>query len=230
MLRLCAGHRHSDGGKHRVTGLLSAIRDGDRWNAGRRNQAELTFCKPSFVKLFRMSNRAAVANVHPSVLPGRPSHDPVMRREIVMLRAELEEMRATTHEVRKTNQLLHAYIDYILENQYQWQREAERLSSLLKRGSRNPHWSPFSWGERAGQNDKLSLPSLALTPSCADPGGDNLRNNGQTPHTKNAKIVCHGRSVNALRRSILWISFCLPLCSRTPACSIGDKLPAVATL
>jgi hypothetical protein len=50
-----------------------------------------------------------------------------MRREIVMLRAELEEMRATTHEVRKTNQLLHAYIDYILKNQYQWQREAERL-------------------------------------------------------------------------------------------------------
>jgi hypothetical protein len=56
-----------------------------------------------------------------------------MRREIVMLRAELEEMRAIAEEARKTNRALYAYIDDILENQYQWQREAERLSSLLKR-------------------------------------------------------------------------------------------------
>jgi hypothetical protein len=116
-----------------------------------------------------MSNRAAAVNLHPSGLPGRPSHEPVMRREIVMLRAELEEMRAIADEARKTNRLLYAYIDHILENQYQWQREAERLSSLLKRGFNNPHWSLFSWGKRARQNDRLSQRSLALTPSCADP-------------------------------------------------------------
>jgi hypothetical protein len=86
-----------------------------------------------------------------------------------MLRAELEEMLAIADEARKTNRLLYAYIDHILENQYQWQREAERLSSLLKRGFNNPHWSLFSWGKRARQNDRLSQRSLALTPSCADP-------------------------------------------------------------
>ncbi len=80
-----------------------------------------------------MSNRAAVVNVDPSGLPDRPSHDPVMRREIATLRAELEEMRAVANEARKTNQLLYAYIDYILENQYQWEREAKRLSALLKK-------------------------------------------------------------------------------------------------
>jgi hypothetical protein len=58
-----------------------------------------------------------------------------MRREIVILRAELEEMRAIADEARKTNRVLYAYIDDILENQYQWQREAERLSSLLKKSS-----------------------------------------------------------------------------------------------
>ena len=116
-----------------------------------------------------MSNRAAAVNVHPSGLLARPSHEPVMRREIVTLRAELEEMRAIADEARKTNRILYAYIDEILENQYQWQREAERLSSLLKRGFNNPHWSLFSWGKRARQNDGLSQRSLALTPSCADP-------------------------------------------------------------
>ena len=43
-----------------------------------------------------------------------------MRREIVMLRADLEEMRAIADEARKTNRILYAYIDEILENQYQW--------------------------------------------------------------------------------------------------------------
>jgi hypothetical protein len=90
-----------------------------------------------------------------------------MRREIVMLRAELEQMRAMKDETRKTNQLLYAYIDYILENQYQWQREAERLSSLMKK---RPHWSLFSWRKRASQNGRLSQPLLALPPPCADPG------------------------------------------------------------
>jgi hypothetical protein len=110
-----------------------------------------------------MSNRAAVANVDPSGLPDRPSHDPVMRREIATLRAELEEMRAVANEARKTNQLLYAYIDYILENQYQWEREAKRLSSLLKKRPQNQHWSLFSCLNRAGQNDLLQ-PSLRLTP------------------------------------------------------------------
>jgi hypothetical protein len=157
-----------------------------------------------------MSNRAAAVNVHPSGLSGRPSHDPVMRREIVMLRAELEEMRAIAEEARKTNRALYAYIDDILENQYQWQREAERLSSLLKKGFNNPHWSLFSWDKHARQHDRLSRPSLAITPSCADPRGGNLRSKGH-------KIVCLERLVNTLRRLILWISFCWPLRWRTPA-------------
>jgi len=133
-----------------------------------------------------------------------------MRREIVMLRAELEEMRAIADEARKTNRILYAYIDEILENQYQWQREAERLSSLLKKGFNNPNWSLFSRGKHARQNDRLSQPSLALTASCGDPRGENLRSKGH-------KIVCHERIVNTLRRLILWISFCWPLRWRTPA-------------
>jgi hypothetical protein len=111
-----------------------------------------------------MSNRATVANDHPSGVPNRPSHDAVMRREIATLRAELEEMRAVANEARKTNQLLYAYIDYILENQYQWEREAKRLSSLLKKRPQNPPWSLLSWRNRVGQNDGLLRPSLRLTP------------------------------------------------------------------
>jgi alkylation response protein AidB-like acyl-CoA dehydrogenase len=110
-----------------------------------------------------MSNQAAIASVHTSGLPERPSHDPVMRREIATLRAELEEMRAVANEARKTNRLLYAYIDYILENQYQWEREAKRLSSLLKKRPQDQHWL-FSWRNCADQNDRPLQPSPRLTP------------------------------------------------------------------
>jgi hypothetical protein len=145
-----------------------------------------------------------------------------MRREIVILRAELEEMRVIADEARKTNRVLYAYMDDILENQYQWQREAERLSSLLKKKFNNRHRFLFSWGKHARQNDGLSQPSLALTPSCADPLGGNLRSKGH-------KIMCHERLVNTLRRLILWISFCWPPRWRTPALQLVTKPPAAAT-
>jgi hypothetical protein len=102
-------------------------------------------------------------------------------------------MRAIADEARKTNRVLYAYIDDILENQYQWQREAERLSSLLKKKFNNPHRFLFLRGKHARQNDGLSQPSLALTPSCADPLGGNLSSKGH-------KIVCHERLVSTLRR------------------------------
>ena len=62
-----------------------------------------------------------------------------------MLRAELEEMRAIADGARKTNRVLYAYIDDILENQYQYQGQRE---SLLKKGFNNPHWSLFSSPKR----------------------------------------------------------------------------------
>jgi hypothetical protein len=94
-----------------------------------------------------MPNQSAAPNVYSFMSPPPAASDPVpvMRREITMLRFELEQMRAMEDEARKTNQLLIAYIDYILENQYQWQREAERLSSLMKKRYNKSHWSLFSW-------------------------------------------------------------------------------------
>ncbi len=120
-----------------------------------------------------------------------------------MLRSELDEMRAMADEARKTNQLLYAYIDYILENQYQWQREAERLSSLLKKSFHKPNWSLFSKRKPARPNVGLPQPSLTLPSTCADLGAKDLRRNEQTPRTQNTKIVCHERFMHALRRLIL---------------------------
>ena len=96
-----------------------------------------------------MSNQPA-ANIHPLIrAPHRlpPESDPIsgMRREITLLRFEVSQLRAMEDDARKTNQRLCAYIDCILENQYQWQREAERLRSFMKIISNKPRWSPFWW-------------------------------------------------------------------------------------
>ena len=49
---------------------------------------------------------------------------PAMRRELKLLRIELERLRAM-------QKFLFAHIDCIMDNRDQWQREAERLSKLI---------------------------------------------------------------------------------------------------
>ena len=81
---------------------------------------------------------AAAARVLPLVriIPAPPPPDscdpvPAMRRELALLRIELEQLRAREDEARKTEQFLFAHLDRVIDSRDRWQREAERLSALV---------------------------------------------------------------------------------------------------
>ena len=83
-----------------------------------------------------MRNLSAATNVHSltriapaSKLPDASDPLPAMRREMKLLRIELERLRAM-------QKLLLAHIDCVMNNRDQWQREAERLSALV---TQTPH-------------------------------------------------------------------------------------------
>jgi FtsZ-binding cell division protein ZapB len=66
-----------------------------------------------------------------------------MRREIALLRIEIERLRGKEDEARKTKEFLLAYVEQVEQlraNRDQWQQEAERLSALI---APVPHWSLF---------------------------------------------------------------------------------------
>jgi len=84
-----------------------------------------------------MPNRCAATNLSPIIrlLPEAPPQDrtdpvPAMRRELSLLRIELERLRALENEARKTNELLVGYIDHLIDSRDEWRRGAERLSAL----------------------------------------------------------------------------------------------------
>jgi hypothetical protein len=76
-----------------------------------------------------------------------------MRREMTLLRIELEQLRAKEDEARKTKEFLFAYIDRVVASRDRWRREAERLRVLTTdapcaahaRTREKPHWSLFWW-------------------------------------------------------------------------------------
>jgi hypothetical protein len=85
-----------------------------------------------------MPSQSAAAYVLPSVriVPAPPPPDssdpvPAMRRELALLRIELEQLRAREDEARKTEQFLFAHLDRLIDSRDRWQREAERLSALM---------------------------------------------------------------------------------------------------
>jgi hypothetical protein len=107
-----------------------------------------------------MPNQSAAVNVHPLVrifpAPQPPdAFDPVpaMRREITLLRIELEQLRAMESEARNTKEFLCAHIERIMDSRDQWRREAERLRALTAQlpypahdeTLDKPHWSLFWW-------------------------------------------------------------------------------------
>jgi hypothetical protein len=107
-----------------------------------------------------MPNQSAAASIHPLVriFPSpqpRDSSDPVpaMRREIMLLRIELEQLRAKEDETRKTKEFLFAHIDRVVASRDRWRRQAERLSALTADAPcsahaetlEKPHWSLFWW-------------------------------------------------------------------------------------
>ena len=84
-----------------------------------------------------MPNQCVATNLSPIIrlLPEAPPHDridpvPAMRRELSLLRIELERLRALENEAQKTNELLVGYIDRLIDSRDEWRREAERLSVL----------------------------------------------------------------------------------------------------
>jgi hypothetical protein len=96
-----------------------------------------------------MLNQSAAANVHPfmRIFPAPPdASDPVpaMRREIMLLRIELEQLRAIEDEARKTKEFFFAHIDRIMESRDQWQREAEHLRALMVQVPCSAHQETFN--------------------------------------------------------------------------------------
>ena len=87
--------------------------------------------------------------------PPPDSSDPVpaMRRELALLRIELEQLRAREDEARKTQQFLAAHLDRVIGSRDRWQREAERLGALIAdmpcatddEALEKPHRSLFRW-------------------------------------------------------------------------------------
>ena len=84
-----------------------------------------------------MPNQCAATNLSPIIrlLPEAPPQDridpvPAMRRELSLLRIELERLRALENEASRTNELLVGYIDRLIDSRDEWRREAERLSAL----------------------------------------------------------------------------------------------------
>jgi hypothetical protein len=85
-----------------------------------------------------MPTRSTAENIHPLVrmMPAPPPSDspdpvPIMRRELALLRIELEQLRAREDEARKTEQFLFAHLDRVIDSRDRWQREAERLAALM---------------------------------------------------------------------------------------------------
>jgi hypothetical protein len=81
-----------------------------------------------------MPNQSSAADVHPilRILPApSDSSDPVpaMRREMALLRIELEQARAREEEARITVEFLFAHVDRIMDSRDHWKREAERLAA-----------------------------------------------------------------------------------------------------
>ena len=120
----------------------------------------------------RMPTQSAAAYVLPLVriVPAPPPPDscdpvPAMRRELALLRIELEQLRAREDEARKTEQFLFAHLDRVIDSRDRWQREAERLSALVSdlpcatddEALEKPHrpavwWRTTRW--LAGRHDK----------------------------------------------------------------------------
>ncbi len=99
-----------------------------------------------------MPNQAAIANIHSIVrvlpapeAPDVPDPVPAMRREISLLRIELERLRQMENEASKANEFLVAHFDSIMDSRDRWRREAERLSALYEKALNKPHWSLFWW-------------------------------------------------------------------------------------
>jgi FtsZ-binding cell division protein ZapB len=104
-----------------------------------------------------MPNQSAAADVHSMVriLPTpQPSDEfdplPAMRREISLLRIELQQLREMENEARKTNEFLVAHFDRIMDSRDRWQREAERLRALYEQTLNKPYWSLSWWRTTIG--------------------------------------------------------------------------------
>ena len=91
-----------------------------------------------------MSNHSAVANIHPFARTSSARETdasdpmPIMRREIKRLQIEIENLRGKEEEARKIKEFLLAYVEqveHLRANRDEWQREAERLSVLIKQVS-----------------------------------------------------------------------------------------------
>jgi FtsZ-binding cell division protein ZapB len=96
-----------------------------------------------------MSNQSAAGNVHPFMHtssapnPNAPDPLPILRREVTLLRIEMENLREKEDEARKMKEILLTYVErveHLRANRDQWQREAERLRALI---AQVPPWSLF---------------------------------------------------------------------------------------
>jgi hypothetical protein len=98
-----------------------------------------------------MPNQSAATKARPiiQILPAPSTPDktdpvPAMRREMSLLRIELDQLRARENETSKTNEFLVAQFDRVMDNRNQWQHEAERLRALCSEHERTLNKLPWS--------------------------------------------------------------------------------------
>jgi hypothetical protein len=63
--------------------------------------------------------------------PDKTDPVPAMRREMSLLRIELDQLRARENETSKTNDFLVAQFDRVMDNRNQWQQEAETSQGFV---------------------------------------------------------------------------------------------------
>jgi hypothetical protein len=98
-----------------------------------------------------MPNQSAATKARPIIqivpVPSTPDETdpmPVMRREMSLMRIELEQLRARENEASKTNEFLVTQFDRVMDNRNQWQQEAERLRALCSEHERAINKLPWS--------------------------------------------------------------------------------------
>lgn len=81
--------------------------------------------------------------------PGSPDPVPAMRREISLLRIELDRVRRSENEANKANEFLVAQFDRIMDSRDRWRREAERVGALYEDMLQQWRGPLFWWRNKA---------------------------------------------------------------------------------
>jgi hypothetical protein len=103
-----------------------------------------------------MPTQAATSTVQPIMrilpapqMPDSPDPVPAMRREISLLRIELDRARQLEDEANRANEFLVAQFDRLMDSRDRWRREAQRVGALYEEMLATRRGPLFWWRSRA---------------------------------------------------------------------------------